>query len=371
MSEAPSTSGRSAPATGGASTGGLFSHPGGLSLPGYTHIGASTIGQLSTTQLALTIAGAAVAGAVVWHYTRDAYYAYVPPRVSALGRERSRRLGGSSAAVGTGQPRCLPLFQQCACSTTVNQVAAAHCCLRHRHQLSAELVSPDQRLASARHPTCPPARHRNNRRARRVWPLPNPPAPPPTRPQYQYRPGTITGWMASLLARHAKRRRSRRPVRVYLDGCFDLMHYGHANALRQAKALGDELVVGLVPDREILRCKGPPILNGAERLKLVQSVKWVDEVLTGALGRHPQAGRPDSAGRRAANPMLHACTVRRCRQGPQALLLLCPPALSPPPCGPPFARKSQADHLAGCRRRRRAIRPDPRVPARAVHQAPH
>ncbi len=74
-------------------------------------------------------------------------------------------------------------------------------------------------------------------------------------PQYQYRPGMFTGWMASLLARHAKRRRSRRPIRVYMDGCFDLMHYGHANALRQAKTLGDELVVGLVPDREILRCK--------------------------------------------------------------------------------------------------------------------
>lgn len=99
-------------------------------------------------------------------------------------------------------------------------------------------------------------------------------------PQYQYRPGTFTGWMASQLAGHAKRRRSRRPVRVYLDGCFDLMHYGHANALRQAKTLGDELVVGLVPDSEILRCKGPPILKGEERLKLVQSVKWVDEVLT-------------------------------------------------------------------------------------------
>lgn len=114
-----------------------------------------------------------------------------------------------------------------------------------------------------------------------VLPQSRPKFPLPTRPQYQYRPGTITGWMASLLARHAKRRRSRRPVRVYLDGCFDLMHYGHANALRQAKALGDELVVGLVPDREILRCKGPPILKDAERLKLVQSVKWVDEVLTG------------------------------------------------------------------------------------------
>lgn len=84
-----------------------------------------------------------------------------------------------------------------------------------------------------------------------------------------------------MLARHAKRRRSRRPIRVYMDGCFDLMHYGHANALRQAKALGDELVVGLVPDAEILRCKGPPIMKEAERLEMVESVKWVDEVITG------------------------------------------------------------------------------------------
>lgn len=42
-----------------------------------------------------------------------------------------------------------------------------------------------------------------------------------------------------------------RKVRVYMDGCFDMMHYGHANALRQAAALGDELVIGLVPDSEI------------------------------------------------------------------------------------------------------------------------
>lgn len=99
--------------------------------------------------------------------------------------------------------------------------------------------------------------------------------------QYQYRPGTFTGWIANKLAKHAKRRRSRRPIRVYMDGCFDLMHYGHANALRQAKTVGDQLVVGLIPDSEILRCKGPPVLNEHERLKLVESVKWVDEVVTG------------------------------------------------------------------------------------------
>ena len=50
----------------------------------------------------------------------------------------------------------------------------------------------------------------------------------------------------------------------------------------QAKALGDQLVVGLVPDSEIRRCKGPPVMNEAERHTMVESVKWVDEVLTGA-----------------------------------------------------------------------------------------
>jgi cytidyltransferase-like protein len=61
-----------------------------------------------------------------------------------------------------------------------------------------------------------------------------------------------------------------------------MLHYGHANALRQAAALGDELVVGLIPDSEIVRCKGaPPVLNEAERGEMVGSLKWVDEVMPG------------------------------------------------------------------------------------------
>ena len=55
-------------------------------------------------------------------------------------------------------------------------------------------------------------------------------------------------------------------IRVFLDGCFDVMHYGHANALRQAKALGDELVVGVVSDDEIRANKGPPVMSMDERL---------------------------------------------------------------------------------------------------------
>ncbi|KAL0048723.1 hypothetical protein WJX82_009569 [Trebouxia sp. C0006] len=98
--------------------------------------------------------------------------------------------------------------------------------------------------------------------------------------RYQYRPGSISGYIARVLAGHADRRRRRKPVRVYMDGCFDMMHYGHANALRQARAVGDELVVGLVPDREILRCKGPPVQNEEERKIMVEAVKWVGEVIT-------------------------------------------------------------------------------------------
>ncbi|CAI9099140.1 OLC1v1035917C1 [Oldenlandia corymbosa var. corymbosa] len=79
-----------------------------------------------------------------------------------------------------------------------------------------------------------------------------------------------------------KKRRGKKPVRVYMDGCFDLMHYGHANALRQAKALGDELVVGVVSDEQIIANKGPPVLSMEERLALVSGLKWVDEVIADA-----------------------------------------------------------------------------------------
>jgi ethanolamine-phosphate cytidylyltransferase len=68
------------------------------------------------------------------------------------------------------------------------------------------------------------------------------------------------------------------PVRIYVDGGFDLIHSGHYNAIRQAKALGDILVVGVNSDAEILKNKGPTVLTCKERADILRACKWVDEV---------------------------------------------------------------------------------------------
>lgn len=61
-----------------------------------------------------------------------------------------------------------------------------------------------------------------------------------------------------------------------------MVHFGHANQLRQTKAMGDYLVVGVHSDAEIIRHKGPPVFTQEERYKIVKSIKWVDEVVEDA-----------------------------------------------------------------------------------------
>jgi len=71
-------------------------------------------------------------------------------------------------------------------------------------------------------------------------------------------------------------------TRVWCDGCYDMVHFGHANSLRQAKAMGDYLVVGVHTDQEITCHKGPPVFSQAERYRMVRAIKWVDEVVEAA-----------------------------------------------------------------------------------------
>ncbi|KAF8931898.1 Ethanolamine-phosphate cytidylyltransferase [Dissophora ornata] len=75
---------------------------------------------------------------------------------------------------------------------------------------------------------------------------------------------------------------SRNPVRIWVDGCYDVMHHGHFNALRQAKAMGDIIVAGVHSDAELLLHKGPPVMNEQERIAAVAACKWVDEVVPNA-----------------------------------------------------------------------------------------
>ncbi|KAF0978493.1 hypothetical protein FDP41_002313 [Naegleria fowleri] len=71
---------------------------------------------------------------------------------------------------------------------------------------------------------------------------------------------------------------------IWLDGCFDMMHFGHANAIRQAYNLFPKvkLLVGVHSDEEILRHKGPTVMKAQERYEHVRSCKWVDGVVEDA-----------------------------------------------------------------------------------------
>lgn len=68
-------------------------------------------------------------------------------------------------------------------------------------------------------------------------------------------------------------------VRIWVDGCFDMMHFGHANALRQASKLGTELFVGCHSDKEVMQYKGPPIMHAEERYEALRACKWVNIVV--------------------------------------------------------------------------------------------
>jgi D-beta-D-heptose 7-phosphate kinase/D-beta-D-heptose 1-phosphate adenosyltransferase len=67
---------------------------------------------------------------------------------------------------------------------------------------------------------------------------------------------------------------------VFTNGCFDLLHVGHLHVLREAKKLGDVLMVGLNSDRSVGQIKGPdrPIVSEDERAELIAALEMVDYV---------------------------------------------------------------------------------------------
>jgi len=65
------------------------------------------------------------------------------------------------------------------------------------------------------------------------------------------------------------------------NGCFDLLHVGHARYLKGAAAEADRLVVAINDDRSVTVLKGPgrPIMPVAERAELVACFEVVDYVI--------------------------------------------------------------------------------------------
>jgi len=67
---------------------------------------------------------------------------------------------------------------------------------------------------------------------------------------------------------------------VFTNGCFDLLHLGHARLFNKAKTLGDVLIVAINSDKSLKRLKGPkrPLVGEKERAELLLSLKAVDYV---------------------------------------------------------------------------------------------
>jgi rfaE bifunctional protein nucleotidyltransferase chain/domain len=67
---------------------------------------------------------------------------------------------------------------------------------------------------------------------------------------------------------------------VFTNGCFDLLHPGHITYLRQARSLGDLLVVGINSDASVRRIKGSerPIMSETERAGVLEGLEMVDYI---------------------------------------------------------------------------------------------
>ena len=86
--------------------------------------------------------------------------------------------------------------------------------------------------------------------------------------------------LATVRERVDAARRAGRSVAL-ANGCFDVLHVGHARYLEGAAAEADVLVVGVNADASVRRLKGPgrPVLPQEDRARLVAALRVVDHVV--------------------------------------------------------------------------------------------
>ncbi len=66
---------------------------------------------------------------------------------------------------------------------------------------------------------------------------------------------------------------------VFTNGCFDIIHLGHVRYLKEAKKLGDVLIIGLNSDKSVSKIKpGRPVNSQDHRAEVLSSLGMVDYV---------------------------------------------------------------------------------------------
>ena len=70
-------------------------------------------------------------------------------------------------------------------------------------------------------------------------------------------------------------------MKIWTNGCFDILHRGHIELFRYAKSLGEELIVGIDTDKKVKKDKDKnrPINNLQDRMYMLQSIKYIDKVI--------------------------------------------------------------------------------------------
>jgi rfaE bifunctional protein nucleotidyltransferase chain/domain len=68
---------------------------------------------------------------------------------------------------------------------------------------------------------------------------------------------------------------------VFTNGCFDILHLGHADYLEKSRMLGDRLVVGVNTDASVRKLKGPerPVNPEYARARILAALEFVDAVI--------------------------------------------------------------------------------------------
>lgn len=75
---------------------------------------------------------------------------------------------------------------------------------------------------------------------------------------------------------------------VAVSGGFDPVHIGHIRLIKEAKALGDALVVILNNDNWLKKKKGFAFMDQRERSAILEAIRYVDKVIISKHSENPQ-----------------------------------------------------------------------------------